>query len=68
MNSNGKNNHMDIYAVTVYCMPTTLLENYEQFAKVMFLSAKKHRGIHEIELPMESEQGKFNFYDLKVND
>ena len=49
-------------------MPTTLLENYEQFAKVMFLSAKKHKGIHEIELSMESDQEKFNFHDLKVND
>ena len=34
----------------------------------MFLSAKKQKESHEIELPMQSEQGKFNFSDLKVND
>ena len=53
---------------TVNLFDHLFLEDYEQFAKIMFLSAKKQKENHEIELPMQSEQGKFNFYDLKVHN
>lgn len=62
MNSNGIcTDTMNLYVSTLF------LADYEHFAKIMFLSAKKQKDNREIELLMKSEQGKFNFCDLKVN-
>ena len=67
MNSNGNNIYIWIYHNSALYENNTFRE-IQKVTKVMFLSAKKQKESHEIELPMQSKQGKFNFYDLKVND